>query len=100
MTIPRCRYIALMVTRLSISAVAQWVRAFASQVKGCVFESQPRRTKVLKTGSDSSDAKRSAIGVCHGSSEITIINGYHVSPVLLVWHANEPPLLNNHECRA
>ena len=28
-----------------------------------MFESQPRQTKVLKTGSDSSTAKRSAIGV-------------------------------------
>ena len=96
MTIPRCRYIALMMTRLSISAVAQWVRAFASQKERLDF----RIPAATDQSSDSSDAKRSAIGVCHGSSEITIINGYHVSPVLLVWYANEPPLLNNHECRA
>ena len=44
--------------------MAQWVRAFALQVQGCVFESQPpQQTLVVKTGSDSSTAKRSAIGV-------------------------------------
>ena len=26
------------------AAVAQWVRAFALQAEGCVFESQPRQT--------------------------------------------------------
>ena len=44
-------------------AVTQWVRAFASQAEGWVIQSQPRQTKVLKTGSDSSTAKRSAVGV-------------------------------------
>ena len=43
-------------------AVAQWVRAFAPQADGRVFESQPRQTKVVKTGSDSSNAKRSEMG--------------------------------------
>ena len=41
----------------------QWVRALASQAEGWVFESQPRQTYVVKTGCDSSTAKRSAIGV-------------------------------------
>ena len=40
-----------------LAAVAQWVRAFASQADGWVFESQPRQTQVVKTGS----AKRSAL---------------------------------------
>ena len=44
-------------------AVAQWTRSFASQAEGLVFESQPRQTLVVKTGSDSSTATRSAIGV-------------------------------------
>ena len=44
-------------------AVTQLFRAFASQAEGWVFQSQPRQTKVLKTGSDSSTAKRSAVGV-------------------------------------
>ena len=39
------------------------VRAFAPQAVGWVFESQPRQTLVVGTGSDSSIAKRSAIGV-------------------------------------
>ena len=43
------------------AAVAQWVRVFAPQ--GWVFESQQRQTQVVKTGSDSSTAKRSAIGM-------------------------------------
>ena len=40
------------------AAVAQWVRAMAPQAEGWVFESQPRHTYVVKTGSDSSTAKR------------------------------------------
>ena len=43
---------------------AETVRAWALQVKGWLFESQPRQTLVVKAGSDSSTtAKRSAIGV-------------------------------------
>ena len=43
--------------------MAQSVRAVATNAEGCVFESQSRHTKVVKTGSDSSTAKRSATGV-------------------------------------
>ena len=43
--------------------MAQWVSAFAPQAEGLVFESQPRQTQVVKTGSDSSIVKRSALGV-------------------------------------
>ena len=43
------------------AAVAQLDRAFVSQAEGLVFESQPRHTQVVKTGSDSSIAKRSAL---------------------------------------
>ena len=43
--------------------LAQWFRALAQQAEGWIFESQPRQTKVVKTGSDSSTAKRSEIGV-------------------------------------
>ena len=42
--------------------MAQSVRAFAPQAEGWMFESQPRQTLVVKTGSDST-AKRSAIRV-------------------------------------
>ena len=35
------------------AAVAQWVRVFAPQAEGWVFESQQRQTQVVKTGSDS-----------------------------------------------
>ena len=45
------------------AAVAQRARAVASKAEGWVFESQPRQTLVVKTGSDCSTAKRSAIGV-------------------------------------
>ena len=42
--------------------VEQWVGVFAPQAEGWVFEYHPRKTYVVKTGSDSSTAKRSAIG--------------------------------------
>ena len=54
----------------SFAAVAQSVRAFAPQAEGWVLESQPRQTQVVRTGCDSSTAKRSAIGVsvtCFGA---------------------------------
>ena len=38
-------------------------RVLPRQGEGRVFESQPRQTLVVKTSSDSSIAKRSAIGV-------------------------------------
>ena len=44
-------------------AFAQWDRALAPQADGWVFESQPRQTLVIERGSDSSTAKRLAIGV-------------------------------------
>ena len=59
---------------LSAAAVAQWVRPFAPEAEGWVFKSQPRQTQVVKTSSDSSTAKRIRCE-CHGSSEMTIING-------------------------
>ena len=43
--------------------MAQWVRTFAPLAVGWVFDSQPRHTKVVKTGSDIPTAKRSAIGL-------------------------------------
>ena len=42
------------------AAVAQWVRAYSPQVEDWVFEYKPRQIKVVKTGSDSPTAKRSA----------------------------------------
>ena len=45
------------------AAMAQWIRVLALQAEGWVFESQPRQAYVVKTGSDSFTAKRSAIGV-------------------------------------
>ena len=47
--------------------------------KGWVFESQPRQTLVVKTGSYSPTANNSAICKCHGSSVMTTINGCPVS---------------------
>ena len=48
-------------TLYTAAAVAQWVRAFASQAEGWVFESKPRHTLVVKIGSDSPTPKRSAL---------------------------------------
>ena len=45
-------------------------RALTLQAEGWVFESQPRQTLVVKTGSDSSTAKRSAISVIVTGSRI------------------------------
>ena len=46
-----------------VMAVGHWVNASPSQAKGWEFESQTRQTEVIKTGSDSSTAKLSALGV-------------------------------------
>ena len=43
--------------------MAQWVRALDPQAEGWVLESKPRKTQVVKTGSDGFTAKPSAIGV-------------------------------------
>ena len=43
--------------------VAQWARAFASHAEGWVFESKSQQTQVVKTGSESSNTKRSPVGV-------------------------------------
>ena len=43
------------------AAVLQWARPFVPQGEGWVSESKPRQT--FKTGSDSSTAKRSTLGV-------------------------------------
>ena len=48
---------------MSIAVVAQSVRALALHAEGWVFESQWQQTYVIKTGGDSSTAKRLAIGV-------------------------------------
>ena len=47
--------------KFGTATVAQCVRALAPQAKGWVFESQPRQTLVVKTGSDT--AKRLATGI-------------------------------------
>ena len=48
-------------TNKATAAVAQSVRALAPQAESWVF--RPMSKKVVKTGSDSSTAKRSQIGV-------------------------------------
>ena len=50
---------------------------------------------IVKTSSDSSTAKRSAIGLGHRSSDMIIINGYPLSQQ--VWYAKESSLLNGQE---
>ena len=44
-------------SKMFAAAVAQWVRPFARQTEGWVFEPQPRQIVVIKTGSDTSTAK-------------------------------------------
>ena len=51
------------ITSERTATVAQWVRALAPKFEGWEFESQPRQTNVVRTGSGSSTAKRSEIGV-------------------------------------
>ena len=57
-----------------IKAITIRSTAAVAQAEGWVFESQSRQTWVVKTDSDSSTGERSTMGVCHGSSEMTIIN--------------------------
>ena len=45
------------------AAIVQYMKALVQQAEGWVFESQLRQTLVVKTGSDSSTAKRSAADV-------------------------------------
>ena len=47
----------MMCTNIHTAAVAQWIKAFAWHTEGRVFESKPRQTLVVKTGSDSSIAR-------------------------------------------
>ena len=55
--------ICIQCTLIQAATMAQWVRAFVLQGDGWVFESQARQTLVVKIGSDSFIAKRSAIGI-------------------------------------
>ena len=63
----------------------------ALQAEGLVFESQLRYTLVVKTGSDSSTAKCSVIGV---SVTVLVDDHYKRMPRVTV----EYSLLNGHEC--
>ena len=67
-------YSARFIYIYSTAVVAQSIRALAQQAYGWAFESQPRQTliKVVKTGSDSFIAKRSAIGVTNKQTNIYI----------------------------
>ena len=55
-----------MIKKISLSPlpiISRGGRAFAPQAECWVFESQPRQTQVVKTGSDCSTAKCLALGV-------------------------------------
>ena len=62
--------------------------ALAPQAEGWVFESQPRQTKVVETGSDSSTAKHFNRCEWHVSSEMTIINVPCHSRCIVSSHGN------------
>ena len=72
--------------------MAQWVRAFAPQAEDWMFEFQPRQTQVVKTGSASSTAKRSALGVSR------VLGDDHNKQIPRV--TKEPSLINGHKCQA
>ena len=69
----------------------------APQAEGWLFESQPRQTYVVKTASDSSTAKRPAIGV-----SVMVLGENHYKRIhVTVDVARQITLmLNGHECRA
>ena len=69
-----------------------------SQAEGLVLESQPGQIKVVKTGSDSSTDKRSAIVVSVTGPQ----NDHYkrMSRVTVSVAAKESSLLNVHQCRA
>ena len=76
----------------SVGAVGQSVRPASGRLNVRI----PVSTDLgRKTGSDSSTAKRSTLGV--SVTEMTIINGCPVSQY--VWHAKEHSLLYGHKCR-
>ena len=52
----------MIIILIRTAAMAQWVRAFARQVEGWMFESQPQQTIVVKTSCDSSTAKLWKVG--------------------------------------
>ena len=80
------------------AAVALSVRAFASQTKGWVIESQPLKTQVAKTGSDSSTAKNSALVRV---SRVLAWDRYkRMTRVTVMWHAKKPSLISGHDCLA
>ena len=80
--------IAYMLLTISKQTITQEART--NRRGGVEVELSPRVREIVvrspvatdlshKRGSDSSTAKHSAIGECHRSSEMTIINGCHVS---------------------
>ena len=58
-----CATCKFFLSKTITAAVVKSVRAFDSHAEGLVFESQPRQTLVVKTGSNSSPGKRSATSV-------------------------------------
>ena len=93
----RCNIIYLADLHVVAVAVAQWVRVFARKRKvGCSNPSRDR-PKSLKQVVTAPLPNAWHQCECHGSSEMTIINGYSVSQQ--VWHSKEPSLLNGHKCR-
>ena len=76
------------------------VRAFAPQAESWAFESQPWQTLVVKTGSDSSTVKQSAIGVSVTGPRRWPLETDAPCHSRQVWLAKEPSLLKAHECRA
>ena len=74
------------------------LRLFNKTVLGIIFISGLTFNDMvynITAGSYGSTDKPSALGVCHGSSEMTNLNGCPVSQ--WVWHAKEPSLL--YECK-
>ena len=85
----------ILYSNVQAAAVAQTVRVFASHAVIWVFESQPRQTWVIETGSESATTKHSALGV---SVTGPLWRPYKRMSCVTVG-AKEPSLLNGHEFR-
>ena len=77
-----------MIFNIEVSSLLKAVRAYAPEAEGWVFESRPQQTSFVKTRSDSSAAKHSAIVVSV------------MGPLRRSLETLEHPLLNGHKCCA
>ena len=73
---------------IEVNSFLTAVRTYVPQAEGWVFESRAQQTSFVKTHSDRSDAKHSAI--------VVIVMGPRIRPIETL----ECSLLNGNKCRA